>query len=225
MPLAVCFATFIFVGKISKIMASIAVHPTPGVGIQETNEPQQPVSWQEFEEQYLCREDAFKYEWVRGAVVKTPRAMNQYQYFILLNLQRRFAQLKSEQKVAGEFLAETDTFFLKKVHRRLDMAWFDDDQLARMAHRQNQVPKFVIEIISDNDIVDNLLDKLKDYRDAEVAVIWLISPKLEQVHIYKAGDATICTGDDICTAAPVLPEFQLKASEIFVKPALPEEAA
>lgn len=205
-------------------MASIAVQDILEPVIQDTEIPQQPVSWQEFEEQYLQREDAFKYEWVRGAVVKTPRDMNQYQYFILINLLNQFNLLKRTGKAEGELLAEIDTFFQKNVHCRPDMAWFSDEQVARMARLENQVPRFVIELISDNDIVDNLLGKLKDYRDAQVAVVWLISPKLEQVHIYTAGDTTICTGEDVCSAAPILPAFQLRASEVFVKPPLPEES-
>ena len=202
-------------------MASTAVN-IPGVAVQETAEVQQPVSWQEFEQQYLGREDAFKYEWVRGAVVKTPRVMNQYQYFILLNIQRHFARFKQGHHSNGEFLAEVDTFFQKNVHRRPDMAWFSDEQVARMARRENQVPRFVIEIISENDVVDKLLDKLKDYRDAGVEVIWLVAPSLEQVHIFAGGDSTICTGEMMCSAAPVLPGFEMSANAIFEKPALPE---
>lgn len=204
-------------------MASTAVN-IPGVAVQETAEVEQPMSWQEFESQYLGREDAFKYEWVRGAVVRTSRIMNQYQYYILLNIQRQFASLKEKHNANGEFLAEVDTFFLKNVHRRPDMAWFSDEQVARMAQRENQVPKFVIEIISDNDIVDNLLVKLKDYRDAKVEVIWLISPKLEQVHVFAGGEPVICTGEMICSAAPVLRGFEMSADAIFKKPALPVDA-
>lgn len=198
-------------------MASTAVN-IPGVAVQETGEVQQPVSWQEFEQQYLGREDAFKYEWVRGAVVKTPRVMNQYQYFILDNLTEFFNRLRMENKASGKLYAEIDTFFQKNVHRRPDLAWFSDEQVARMARRENQVPKFVIEIISENDVVD----KLKDYHDAQVGVVWLISPNLEQVHIFAGGDSTICTGEMMCSAAPVLPGFEMSANAIFEKPALPE---
>lgn len=100
------------------------------------------------------------------------------------------------------------------------MAWFTDEQVARMARRENQIPNFVIEIISDNDIVDNLLDKLKDYHDADVAVIWLISPKLGQVHVYAGGEPAICTGAMICSAAPALPGFEMSVNDIFEQPVL-----
>jgi len=178
----------------------------------------EPITWEVFEKEYLSREDGYKYEWVRGEVVQTPRDMNQYQYYILINLQKVFLQLQQERKVSGHLLTEIDTFFLKKVHRRPDMAWFSDEQTARMAHRENQVPNFVIEIVSDHDIVDKLLDKLGDYRAAGVAVVWLISPRLEQVHIFTGDKNSIRKGSDVCSAAPALPGFQISAEAIFHKP-------
>ncbi|MFN0014020.1 MAG: Uma2 family endonuclease [Saprospiraceae bacterium] len=183
--------------------------------------PPERITWEVFEKEYLHREDGYKYEWVRGEVVQTPRDMNQYQYYILINLQKLFNQLHQEGKASGHLLTEIDTFFLKNAHRRPDMAWFTDEQAAHMAHRENQVPNFVIEIVSDNDIVDNLLDKLGDYRAANVAVIWLVSPRLEQVHVYCGDKNAICKGSDVCSAAPVLPDFQLSAEALFAKPELP----
>ena len=43
------------------------------------------ISWVEFEKKFLSLEDGFKYEWVNGIVEKTPRAMNQNQYYLLDN--------------------------------------------------------------------------------------------------------------------------------------------
>ena len=199
--------------------AKSEIYPTTASAEQPV--PAEPITWEVFEKEYLSREDGYKYEWVRGVVVQTPRDMNQYQYYILINLLKVFQQLQQEGKVSGHLLTEIDTFFLKKIHRRPDMAWFTDEQAARMAHRENQVPNFVIEIVSDHDIVDNLLDKLGDYRDAGVAVIWLISPRLEQVHIFSGDKNVICKGPDICSAAPALSGFQISAEAIFQKPEVP----
>ncbi|MBL7796957.1 MAG: Uma2 family endonuclease [Saprospiraceae bacterium] len=193
----------------------------PATASAEQPAPAEPITWEVFEKEYLSREDGYKYEWVRGEVVQTPRDMNQYQYYILDNLQEYFTRLRFEGKVTGKLYPEIDTFFLKKVHRRPDMAWFTDEQVARMAHRENQVPNFVIEIVSDHDIVDNLLDKLGDYREAGVAVIWLISPRLEQIHVYSGDKNIICRGGDQCSAAPALSDFRISANDIFRKPDLP----
>ncbi len=184
--------------------------------------PLEKISWKNFEKEYLTREDGFRYEWSDGKVIKTPRAMNQYQYFILDNLTELFTRLRFAGKVSGKMYAEIDTFFLKKHHRRPDMAWFSDEQAARMAYRENQIPKFVIEIVSDHDKVDDLLDKLKDYKNANVEVVWVISPARNQVWVHSENSSWHCSGDQICSAAPVLPEFQITAEELFRKPAKPE---
>ena len=181
------------------------------------------VSKAEFEQEFLTREDDFYYEWVNGTVIKNPRDMNQYQYYIRLNLQQYFDQLRQKNAVSGAFLVEVDTYLQPQVHRRPDMAWFSNPQLTQMAHRQNQVPEFVIEVISNNDEVDYLLDKLNDYAEANVKVVWLISPKLEQVHIYAGEKQTIAKGAMICSAAPALPLFEIAASDIFAKPELAQD--
>lgn len=182
------------------------------------------VTLEAFEKEYLCREDEFKYEWVDGRVIQTKRDMNQYQFFIASNLQSFFFQLLAEGQVHGMLGTEVDTFFLPKVMRRPDMAWFSDEQVFAMSNRKNQVPQFVIEIISNHDEVDDLLDKLRNYWDADVKVIWLISANTKQVQVFNGRTSIVCTDDMMCSAAPVLPAFQLTANEIFKMPTPPEPA-
>ena len=173
------------------------------------------ISWEEFEKKFLTREDGFKYEWVDGIVEKTPRPMNQYQYAILDNIEDFFAQLVLEQKASGKFYAEIDTFFLDKVHRRPDSAYFDNAQRVLMQQKVNQVPRFVIEIISDNDNLNKFFRKLQNYRAAKVEVVWVIFPELKEVYVYQAGVMTHCFGDMVCSAAPVLPLLQIPVKDIF----------
>jgi len=180
-----------------------------------------PISWETFEKRYLTRGDTWKYEWVNGLVEKTKRSMNQEQYFILKNLRHLFRTLFLEKKVSGGLEPEIDTFFLEKVHRRPDMAWFSEAQEIQMAHGQNQVPNFVIEIISNNDKARKLQAKMKNYRDAGVEVIWLIYPNVEEVIVCRGDKMEVCHGDKLCTAAPAIPDFSLPTKTLFEKPLLP----
>lgn len=180
--------------------------------------PAKKISWETFEKKYLTREDKYKYEWVNGIVEKTERNMNQYQLFIWTNLRNLFDALRQAKKLDGDFILEVDTFFLPKVHRRPDMAWFSHDQLVKMATGENQVPSFVIEVISKNDQINEVNRKLKNYRDAGVKVIWLISPELEEVQVYHGVKSVTYRGDETISAAPVLSEFKLTVSEVFQRP-------
>ena len=59
-----------------------------------TNSPEKvKISWEDFEREYLSREDEFTYEWVDGTIEKTPNSMNKTQLFILRNLQIIFRKL------------------------------------------------------------------------------------------------------------------------------------
>lgn len=72
------------------------------------------------------------------------------------------------------------------------------------------MPLFVIEVISTNDQMNLVHEKMEDYRNAEVPVVWHILPKRKEVHVYLYGkNMTICKGEEVCSAAPVLPDFNI----------------
>ncbi|MBK9013071.1 MAG: Uma2 family endonuclease [Saprospiraceae bacterium] len=185
--------------------------------------PVQPkrISWEQFERIYLRREDKYKYEWVDGFIEKTERPMNQYQDFLADNLIQFFYKLKFQDKISGRLTKEVDTFFLSNVHRRPDMMWFSDEQSARMAYGENQVPNFVVEIISSTDRIYKVVKKLKNYEDAGVKVVWLIFPELEEIQVYHGSKSRVYRGDEVVSATPVLPDFTMKVSEVFAKPPKP----
>ncbi len=204
-----------------EMKAPLSVRQAPFV--QKKTEQTEPkrISWEEFERRYLSREDKFKYEWVDGLVEKTERTMNQYQTHIATNLVRFFFELFTQKKVTGRLSEETDTFFLPKAHRRPDLAWFSEEQLAKMAHGENQVPEFVIEVISTADQINKVGKKLRNYRAADVKVVWLIFPDLEEIHVYRGVKSVIYAGDQMVSAAPALPAFSLKVNDVFKKPQKP----
>ena len=182
------------------------------------------ISWEEFQKKYLTREDSYKYEWLNGVVEKTKRAMNYTQFFILDNLLELFEQLKSAKKVQGRLIPEGDIFFLEN-HRRPDIAFISADQIARTAYGENQVPAFVIEVISSNDQINKVHEKMENYRAAGVQVAWHIFPKLQEVHVYSGSQLNRCDilkGEELCSAAPVLPDFALSVNELFKKPPMPQ---
>lgn len=185
--------------------------------------PKQPIvrTWAEFEKKYLGREDGYKYEWVNGCVEKTENTMNPTQLYIQFNLQECFMHLKSDAKVVGQLLAETDLLFFPNIHRRPDFAWLTQTQVSRLSTAGVlEIPAFVIEVISTRDAALKLVDKMRDYRTAGVQVVWLIYPQQQEIHVYGGTNLeqmTVCTGEKLCSAAPVLPEFVFPTSTIFKK--------
>lgn len=191
-------------------MPATATQPFNG-----TPAPSKPplITWEQFQRKYLDREDRWKYEWVRGTVQKTPRTMNQSQQFIFLNLLNLLDSLRLQEPSIGRLLPEVDTRF-KEFHRRPDISYFSKKQVPLMS-KQDQMPQFVIEIISTTDQMNLVHEKMEDYRSVGILVIWHVFPKLRTVHEYRGKHMTILTGDDVCSAEPVIPGFKITVSEIF----------
>lgn len=77
---------------------------------------------------------------------------------------------------------------------------------------------FAIEIISPNDKLGDIEDKIKDYFDAKVVLVWYISPENQQIYVYtSATEVTICKGNDVCSADPILPDFSFKVKDLFAE--------
>lgn len=178
--------------------------------------PAKQVSWADFQKKYLSREDRFKYEWVGGQVVKTPRTMDKSQFYIQMNLARFLTQLKKSHELNGELIAEGDTFFSGN-HRRPDIAYYTEAQILQGARGENIIPRFVIEIISSKDQMNLVHQKMQDYREAGVDVVWHIFPALQEVHVYRGRKMEVRTGEDLCSAEPVVEGFEIKVDELLKK--------
>ena len=97
--------------------------------------------------------------------------MNQYQTLIEIRLTKFFFKLKFQKNVSGGMMAETDTFFLENIHRRPDIAYWTAEQLILMKKKENQIPKFIIEVISKNDHINKVHKKMENYWEAGVEVV------------------------------------------------------
>lgn len=204
---------------VQKVPSTLSTLAAPAVAKKQPR----LIKWSEFEKRYLTREDGFKYEWVHGRVEKMGYTMNPSQLYIQFNLQEIFMRLKTAGVVSGQLLAETDLFFFPQVHRRPDFAWLTHLQANNLTiEGAIEIPVFVIEVISTYDAAQKIVDKMSDYRAAGVQVVWLIYPIQQQVHVYSGHNLesmSVCMGEKICSADPVLPAFAFPVSDIFKKAA------
>ncbi len=153
-------------------------------------------------------EDGFKYEWNDGELIKFT-GMNKTHLKLIRILNRLFLKTKAHQ-LGGELIQENDVYLTGIQMRRPDLSYFSSEQIDNSDDSEEPIPEFTIEVISGNDQINKVEEKIVEYYKAGVKVVWLIFPERKSVHVYTSRrDVKICIENDICSAAPVLPEFEI----------------
>ena len=187
--------------------------------VKTTN--RKPITYAQFEKKYSNRSDKYKYEWKKGFPIITKHPMEKYQFFILRNLRDFADNLRRNNQFNGYFEGEFNLFFDIEVNRKPDMFYFTEEQADEISLGGNPIPEFIIEVISNTDQLNYMIDKMNDYRAAGVKVVWHIFTIKNEVHVYSGIDLTtmsVCQNDTLCSAAPVLPQFILSVADIFKLP-------
>jgi Uma2 family endonuclease len=77
-------------------------------------------------------------------------------------------------------------------------------------------PDLVVEVVSPGDMVEELEEKLDEYREAGIPLIWVIYPSLEKAHVLRAGrERTELTAGASLDGEDVLPGFRCSLAELF----------
>ncbi len=156
----------------------------------------------------------FKYEFCNGFIEKT-NSMNRKELFLIKALNKLFFKL--EDKVGGTVVNELETWTSETQWRRPNWAYVSNEQINLGKDDKAIVPEFMVEIISKNDDTLVVQKKVYEYFSVGVKVLWLIFPKLKVVHVYTSTkNITVCESDeDICSAAPVLMDFNITIADLF----------
>lgn len=78
------------------------------------------------------------------------------------------------------------------------------------------VPDLVVEVVSPNDIAEELDEKIEDFLQAGVPLVWVLNPHTRTVQIHRAGghDSRLRHGD-ILDGEDVLPGFRCEVARLF----------
>ena len=107
---------------------------------------------------------------------------------------------------------ETDNF------RIPDLAFFTAEQHFSAIKGQHPIPQLAIEFLSKGETAEDIADKINDYFSSGVKLVWYIYPKTEMIYVYTSPkNIKVLQGDDICSASPIIPDFQFPTKEIFKK--------
>lgn len=176
-----------------------------------TNEAQLPRTLEEF----VAWEpnDGFKYEWNDGELIQF-KGMDKNQVYIYETLNNLF--IRGGYWESGTLVSEYDVMLSGIQMRRPDIAFLTKEQIQLTKKGKDEIPEFVIEIISGNDNINKVEAKVTEYYKAGVKVVWLIFPESKMVHVYTSRrNVTICFENDICNAQPVLSDFEISVNDLL----------
>jgi len=107
--------------------------------------------------------------------------------------------------------------------RRVDTAFHRLERMtSELALTQGHctvVPDLAVEVVSPNDLADDVNEKRIEWLEAGAQLVWVIHPLQQTVHAYRAdGAVDHFRRTDKLTAEPVLPGFQVPVADLFRLP-------
>lgn len=100
--------------------------------------------------------------------------------------------------------------------RRTSLSSKERDVRPRAKGYFEVAPELVVEILSPDDRMSEVREKLRDYFSVDVLAVWLVDPALRQILVYRSPtDVTILDERQLLTDEVLLPGFSVLVSEIF----------
>ena len=77
-------------------------------------------------------------------------------------------------------------------------------------------PELVVEVLSPDDRMSRVREKLRDYFSAGVRVVWVVDPTLRRVLVHRSlADFTVLSDRQILTEEELLPGFSVPVADLF----------
>ena len=191
-------------------MSAIALLETPIVSEPAVDEP---------------LEQTF-YEVVDGHWIETP-TMSYYASIVTSRL-NGYVTLHLEQQNPAPGQAVVETLFRIPTRkdasrkRRPDLAyvsagrWATDRPVSLLEDAWDVVPDLAVEVVSPTDRVTDLTDKVQEYFQAGVRLVWVVHPIQRVIHVHEAWDRIrVVTESGSLDGGEVLPGFRRAIDRLF----------
>jgi Uma2 family endonuclease len=166
-------------------------------------------------------DDGFCYELIKGELIRMPPPGHIHGRVIM-----RIAGPLYQHVIANKlgFVYAAETGFL--IHQNPDTVRAPDAVFVEQRRVESAgevegywvgAPDLVVEVVSPSDSVGYVEDKVEQWIEAGSRLVWVISPKLRTVTVYRSlTDVRTLTEKDTLDGNDVVPGFQMNISEIFV---------
>jgi Uma2 family endonuclease len=167
--------------------------------------------------------DEALYEVVNGERVELP-PMGIYASWITGRLDHRLGPFVESHEL-GTVVPEA-LFILdaeSNLRRRPDLAfvsaqrWPLDREIPESGDWQ-VVPDLAVEVVSPNDLIRDILAKMREYFEMGVRQVWIVIPEEKQVYVYTSRtEVRILSSADELDGGTLLPGFRLPVATLFKK--------
>jgi Uma2 family endonuclease len=102
--------------------------------------------------------------------------------------------------------------------RGVDVLFISNERFAQVKSSSylDVAPELVVEVMSPSDTWDEVTEKLQEYFSIGVRLVWVVSPQLRSVFVYRSPTAVRqFTDHDMVTGDEVLPGFAVKVADLL----------
>jgi Uma2 family endonuclease len=170
-------------------------------------------------EQLLEMDDIGRVELVKGEIIELMPTGHIHGYIEILIAALLFNFVRKHnlgRVIGGE--AGIYTHRNPDTIRAVDVAFISNKRMSQANYSGflDVAPELIVEIMSPSDRWTDIQEKLVEYFNIGVALVWLVDPQLEQVHVSRSLDETTrLTAEHDLTAPDLLPGFSVPLAEIF----------
>jgi Uma2 family endonuclease len=185
------------------------------------------------EDRPVPRDDEF-YEVVNGERIGKP-LMSAYAVKVGSVLVRKlgaFADDNDLGEVVSEMLFRLPLKEDASRKRRPDVAyvsfarWPADRPMPERGEAWDVIPDLAVEVISPTNLAEEVLQKVHEYFEAGVSLVWVVYPVDRQVYIYSSPtEIRVLTAAGTLDGGAVLPGFKLSLNRLFGPVALASDNA
>lgn len=181
------------------------------------DEPGPALSVLEFEQ--LPEDDRYRQELVRGRVLREPRPAPLHGRI----LARLSHLLYEATEGSGKFVLLSDAGFVLEddppTVRGPDLAVVRRERVPPSGYAPgfwHIAPDIAIEIISPSNRASQMQDKVLQYLEAGVPIVWIVDPGTSSIIVHFAGGRSqLLTMRDTIDGGEILPDFTLKLATLF----------
>ncbi len=206
-------------------METLAVTPTDRPTAQEEGSPVSSMPekvWIDAEFMALDR-DGHRYELVNGTLVDVGNSGAKHGY-LCTTLTILLGSYIRSQKLGVLFDSSTAFKLTSGNKRSPDVSFVAKERLQGLSDLPDGflegAPDLVVEILSPNNTVEEIHQKLQDYFDNGARLVWVIHPKEQYVLVYctAQGPDRLLKATDCLDGEDVVPGFTLAVAELFQTP-------